>query len=112
MVTVEAPPLWCPQPETSVGLDWAQQHRWHIHLNTSVIQGVTGIVPLDGAIVKELGFVNYVSDTQHGTCPGAAGTYGPYLPPSTTLLWNSKSLWGAEAQQEGQGSHRACGSCR
>lgn len=32
--------------------------------STSVVQGAAGIVPLDGAIVKELGFVNYISDSR------------------------------------------------
>lgn len=44
---------------------------------TSTVQGAAGIVPLDGAIVKELGFA---FQTPGRTCSGSAGQSWPSLP--------------------------------
>lgn len=72
------PTMAAPTSAVSFGeLGLAQRHCWHItplrnpqlqaeiriHPNTSLVQGTAGIVPLDGAIVKELGFVNYISSS-------------------------------------------------
>lgn len=58
------------------------QSRICIHPNTSTAQGAAGIVPLDGAIVKELGFVFQAPSR---TCPGSAGKSWPSLPWSDAL---------------------------
>lgn len=52
------------------------------HPNTGIAQGAAGIEPLDGAIVKELGFV---FQTPSRTCPGSAGSSWSALPWSDTL---------------------------
>lgn len=82
------------------------QSRICIHPNTSTAQGAAGIVPLDGAIVKELGFVFQAPSR---TCPGSTGKSWPSLPWSDALRQEVDASGMQRRGKEGWESHRVCG---